>query len=133
MLDEQKTPSKIDLQYTEHKVVFLISDCSTNKDFSFWKLQRVQAENLITRLRHFEQMNWAQFSNLPRENGITQEKPGTKSFEMIHEKNTSAEKITEQYYFHFRVKQGDLFRVFGYQKKQFFCITHLDRDGSVHH
>ncbi|MFH1454864.1 MAG: hypothetical protein ABIF22_00875 [bacterium] len=52
---------------------------------------------------------------------------------MIDEQNTSPEKLAEQYYFHFRVEQRGLFRVFGYQKRQFFCITHIDKDGKIHH
>jgi preprotein translocase subunit SecB len=70
---------------------------------------------------------------MPRESGLTPEKSGTESFGMIHEQNTSLEKVVEQYYFHFRVEQKGVFRIFGYQKREFFCITHIDRDGIIHH
>ena len=71
--------------------------------------------------------------NIQRDNGVTCEKVGSDSFNMIHGQNTSARKLVEQYYFHFRVRHNELFRVFGYQRDQYFCITHLDPDGRVHH
>jgi len=126
-------PSKIDLQYAEDKIIFLICDCSLHKKFSFYNLSKEQAERFLDRLRHIEQLTWSQFSNLPRDSGVTLEKPGTPSFEAVHDQNTSAQKLAEQYYFHFRVEQRGLFRVFGYQRKNFFCITHIDRDGTMHH
>lgn len=126
------TPTKIDIRFAQQEVVFRISNCSLHKDYSFWKLSKEQAECFQERLRHFEQLNWSQFGNLPRETGITKEKPGSDSFNMIHEQNTNLEKIAEQYYFHFRIKQSSLFRVFGYQWKQFFFITHIDREGQIH-
>lgn len=133
-MEEMITPSKIDLRYAEHKVLFLICDCSLDKHYSFWKLTREQAERFIKRLRYVEQLTWSQFSNLPRDGtGPTVEKYDTDSFNMIHNQNTSAEKIAEQYYFHFRIEPRGLFRVFGYQKKQFFCITHIDYEGRIHH
>jgi hypothetical protein len=130
---DDKIPSKIDLQYAEYKVVFLICDCSLHKDYSFWKLTKEQAKDFIKCLRHKEKLTWSQFSNMPRESGLTPEKSGTESFGMIHEQNTSLEKVVEQYYFHFRVEQKGVFRIFGYQKREFFCITHIDRDGIIHH
>lgn len=133
-MEEITPPTKINLLHSDSKIIFLIRDCSLNKDYSFWKLNREQAELFIARLKHIEEMTWAQFSNIPRGFGLTVEKPGTKSYDMIDLQNTSPEKLMgEKYYFHFRIKQSDLFRVFGYQKRQYFCITHLDRDGSVHH
>ncbi len=132
-MDEMITPSKIDLRFAEQKIIFLICDCSLDKNYSFWKLSREQAERFIKRLKHIEQLTWSQFSNLPRASGLTPEKSEDTSFDLIHGQNTAAEKLVEQYYFHFRVEQTGLFRIFGYQKRQFFCITHIDRDGIIHH
>ena len=132
-MDELGIPSKFDLRYTESKVIFTICDCSLDKKYSFYSLEKEQAKRFIHRLRHIEKMTWKQWVNLPRESGVTPEKSGTESFGMIDEQNTSGRQIVEQYYFHFRVEQKGLFRVFGYQKDQFFCITHLDFDGRVHH
>jgi hypothetical protein len=132
-MDEITTPSKIDLRYAEQKVIFLITDCSLHKNYSFWNLTKIQAGDFIKRLHHIEKLTWSQFSSMPRENGITSEKRDTDSFNMIHEQNTTPEKFVEQYYFHFRVEQRGLFRVFGYQKRQYFCITHIDYGGRVHH
>lgn len=132
-MGEILTPSKIDLRFADKKIIFLICDCSLHKDYSFWKLSREQAERFIKRLKHIEQLTWSQFSNSPRGSGLTPERAGSESFEMIHEQNTSVEQFAEQYYFHFRIEQTGLFRVFGYQRNQFFCITHIDRDGIIHH
>jgi hypothetical protein len=132
-MEEFTASSKIDLEYSEHKVLFLICDCSLDKNYSFWKLSKEQACDFIRRLKYLETLQWKQFANLPRDSGLTPEKSGTSSFDLIHDQNTSAEKLTEQYYFHFRIEQRGLFRVFGYQRKQYFCITHIDRGGLVHH
>jgi hypothetical protein len=132
-MEENKTPSKIDLRYSEKKVIFSICDCSVDKKYSFYQgMDRTQAECFLKRLKHIENLTWSQFSALPRTNGLTVERSGTESFGMIHEQNTSAGKITEQYYYHFRVEQTGTFRVFGYQRGQFFCITHIDVSGRIH-
>jgi len=130
---EPETPTKFDLRQTESKVFFNICDCSLDKKYSFWKLSREQAEKFLKRLKHIEKLTWGQWISLPRESGLTLEKSGTESFGMIDEQNTCERKFVEQYYFHFRVEQKSLFRVFGYQRDQFFCITHLDFNGILHH
>ena len=132
-MDELETPTKFDLQYTESKVIFSICDCSLDKKYSFWCLNREEATKFLKRLQHIEKLTWGQFASLPRKNGITTEKPDSENYALIHGQNTSARKIVEQYYFHFRVEQTDLFRVFGYQRDQFFCITHIDPDGKINH
>lgn len=126
-----ETPSKINLLYTESKVVFSICDCSL-RDYSFYKLNREEATNFIKRLRHIEKLTWGQLTGLQRDNGLTVEKPDSDSFNMIHEQNSSEQKVVEQYYFHFRVEQTGRFRVFGYQRDQLFCITHIDPRAKIH-
>ena len=130
---ELKTPSKFDLKYTESKVVFSICDCSLRKNYSFYGLKREQAKKLIERLRHIEKLTWGQFVNLSRKNGVTSEKTGSENFNMIHQESSSERKVVEQYYFHFRIELTGLFRVFGYQRDQFFCITHIDPSGKISH
>lgn len=133
-MDELETPTKFDLQCVETKVRFSICDCSLDKKYSFWKLDnKEQARKLIEKLKHFEKLTWAQFASLPRKNGLTPEKPSSPNFDLIHAQNTSESQLVEQYYFHFRVEQTGLFRVFGYQQGQFFCITHIDPDGKINH
>lgn len=132
-MDELETPTKFDLQYTESRVIFSICDCSLDKKYSFWCLNREEATKFLKRLQHIEKMTWGHFASLPRKNGITTEKSDSGNFSLIHDQNSSARKIVEQYYFHFRVEQTDLFRVFGYQRDQFFCITHIDPDGKINH
>ena len=97
------------------------------------EIKPTASENFLDRLRYIEKMTWAQWIGLQREKGLTPEQRGSASFDMIHEQNTSEKKIVEQYYFHFRVEQTGLFRVFGYQRSQFFCITHIDPDGRIDH
>lgn len=129
---DDKTPSKIDLYHTESRVVFYICDCCLDKNYSFYGLCREDAKRLMKRLQHIEKMTWKQWISLPREGGLTPERKDSDSFNMIHNQNSSERKIVEQYYFHFRIEIKGVFRVFGYQKDQFFCITHIDRNGSIH-
>lgn len=125
-------PSKIDLRYTEHTLIFTICDCSLDKKYSFYGLTRQQSETFIARLKHFEKLSWSQIASLDRKNGLTAEKVGGESYDMIDYQN-SCDDILEKFYFHLRIEQTGLFRIFGYQKERFFCITHIDRDGKIHH
>ena len=132
-MEESGTTTKIDLRYAEHSIQFDIIDCSTDKKYSFHSLNREEAEKLIKRLRYIGKMTWKQLVALPRKNGLTPEKQQSPNFDLIHKQNSSEERITEQYYFHFRVEQNGLFRVFGYQRKNLFCITHIDPKGKINH
>jgi len=78
-MDDQ-APSKIDLRHTESRVVFSISDCSLNKNYSFYGLNREEATKLIKRLQHIEKMTWGQLIGLPRKSGLTLEKSGSDEF-----------------------------------------------------
>ena len=129
------TPSKIYLLHAESRVVFSICSCSLDKNYSFYKLSREEATRLIRRLRHIEKMIWRQLAGLSREKGLTPERPGSKGFNMIREQDSSEQGLAnELYYFHFRIEQtGRPFRVFGYQKGQLFCITHIDSKGKIYH
>lgn len=132
-MDEPGTPTKFDLQYAETKVRFSICDCSLDKKYSFWCLNREQATKFLNRLQHIEKLKWKEFANLPRKSGVTPEKHGDPNFDLIHIQSTYEGNLVEQYYFHFRVEQVGLFRVFGYQREQFFCITHIDPGGKINH
>lgn len=131
---EGATPSKIDLRFSESKVVFSICDCSLGKGQSFYYLDKEEASKLIKRLQHLQKMTWRQLSALSREDGLTTEIVGFESYNMIDAQNTSETKLVgERYYFHFRVEKKGLFRVFGYQMGQLFCITHIDPKGKIQH
>lgn len=131
---DDSTSSKIDLRHAESGVVFSICDCSLNKKYSFYGLSKGEATKLINRLRYIEKLTWKQLASLPRKNGLTPEIPGSDSFDMISAQDSSEQQMAGvQYYFHFRVEETHLFRVFGYQKDQFFCITHIDPNGQTHH
>jgi len=125
--------TKIDLQYADDNIVFGIAYCCADKDNSFWKLDRIEAEEFLAKIKHIEKMTWKQFSALPREDGLTTEFPGSKTYTMIDNQNTMEAKLFEKYYFHFRIKKNSLFRVFGYQYKNIFYITHLDPKGKLQH
>lgn len=132
-MDEFETPTKFDLQYTESKVVFSICDCSLDKKYSFYGLNREEATKFLKRLQHIEKFTWGQLASLSHKNGVTAEKLNSENFDLINSQNSSERKLVEQYYFHFRVEETGLFRVFGYQRGQFFCITHIDPDGKINH
>ena len=123
---------KIDTQYENEQVCFLFNNCSLDKRYSFYALNKEQAKQLLDRINYISNMTWKQFANLPREQGLTPERHNSDSFNLIHQQNVSGDKIVEQYYFHFRIKQSEPFRAFGYQYQQFFCVTHLDSKGRVH-
>jgi len=134
MDDSTPSKSKIDLSYPESRVAFSFRDCSLDKKYSFYELGKEKAKKLITRLGHIEKMTWRQLVGLLREEGLTPEKPNSPSFEMIDNQNSSGQKISgEKYYFHIRIEEAGLFRVFGYQEGPFFCITHIDPNGKIHH
>jgi len=131
---DDSTPSKIDLYHAESRVVFSFCDCSLNKNHSFYNLSREEATKFIKRLRHIEKLTWKQLASLPRKNGLTTESSGSENFEMIKAQDSSEQQMTEErYYFHFRVEETGLFRVFGYQRGQLFCITHIDPNGKINH
>lgn len=131
---DDSTPSKIDLRHADSRVAFSICDCSLDKNHSFYGLSREDATKLIKKLQHFEKMTWRQLVGLPREKGLSIERSDSPNFVMIDTQNSSEQKISgEKYYFHIRIEQVGLFRVFGYQKGQLFCITHIDPKGKINH
>lgn len=83
-----------------------------------------------------DNLTWKEFVNLPREKGVTKERPGSVTYNLISEQKECYEGPTlgdDDYFYHFRVKDGTLFRVFGYQNRDMFCITHFDVSGDFHH
>ncbi len=132
-MDEHDVSTKINLEYAEEKICFSISDCSLDKKYSFWPLNKEQAKIFLHKLQYVEKLTWKQFANLSRKKGLTFEKQGAPNFNLISTQSTYEGNLMEQYYFHFRVESDKLFRVFGYQKQQFFCITHIDPSGKLNH
>ena len=129
---DDSTPSKIDLLHAESRVVFYFCECSLNKKHSFYGLIREDAKKLIDKLRHIEKLTWKQLASLSRKDGLTPEISGSDSFNMISDQDSSEQQMAGvRYYFHFCVEKIGLFRVFGYQKDQFFCITHIDPNGNI--
>ena len=131
-MPDEITPTKVDLRYADKHVVFRVTDSCVGRHYSLCELSREQLERLLNRLKVFEQLTWAQLAGRQRDVGLTCEAPGGVSFDMIHEQNTSPEKLLEQYYFHIRIEPRGTFRVFGYQKGHYFFITHVDPDGRIH-
>lgn len=133
-MDDGETPTKFDLRFAEHRICFSICDCSLDKKYSFWRLDHEEAKRFISKLRYIEKLTWKEWGSMPRESvGLTPEKPGTPNHDLIHAQSTSELKFLEQYYYHFRVEPKGLFRVFGYQCREFFCITHIDPKGKINH
>lgn len=130
---DEATPTKYDFRYAEELIVFSLCDCSLDKRYSFWKLSdKEDAKRFRDRLACIEQLTWKQFMAYDRVDGITCEIPGSDSYKMISQQDTSGQ-IVDKHYYHFRVEKAGTFRVFGYQKGATFCITHIDRDGVLHH
>jgi len=129
---EKVAPTKIDIKYANEKVVFRISSCTTDKKYSLHSLKnRTTAEKFIKAIKKKEELTWKQLASVPRERGITPEIKNSKSYKMIDDRNKSDSMVTgEKYYFHMRVTGK--FRIFGYQWKEYFFITHIDVDGKIH-
>jgi len=132
-MEEQETPSKVDLRYLDDKVIFAISSCCLDKRYSFFTLSKEEAKRLVKRLQHFEKLTWKKLAGLDRKDGLTTEPKSGESFQMIDEQNFSDTKIVEQYYFHLRIERTGKFRIFGYQYEQIFYITHVDPQGKLQH
>jgi len=92
------------------------------------------SEKLMDRLRYLEKFKWKQLASLDRADGLTVEDPNSESYAMIDRQNYELEQFTEKYYFHLRIeKQKGKFRIFGYQRRNVFCITQIDYKGQIHH
>jgi len=125
--------TKIDIRYADHNIIFDITDSTDNKNYSLCRLNRENLKELLRKLKDIRNLTWKQFSAKSRDTGITSERKGTESFNMIDAQNSSPNKIVEKYYFHFRIgAQHSTFRIFGYQYKNAFCITHFDIKGDIH-
>jgi hypothetical protein len=133
--------TKIDIAHADSQVRFSLRSCSTKKKHSTMSVDRSALAVLSKRLMHLEdKYTWRQLAAEKRNKGLTSETKGSKSYNEIHECRENCEGsfgLDEDYYFHFRVKDGSpefgKFRIFGYQKDDMFCITHFDVKGLFHH
>ena len=132
-MEESGTTTKIDLQYADKTVCFSIASCSLDKKYSLIGLTKEEVKKLIEKLKRFEEKTWKQLAAQPRKSGLTPERKGSKSFNLVDNQNPNKDKLLEQHYFHLRIEQKGLFRIFGYQKGHVFYITHIDRKGNIHH
>lgn len=135
------TVSKIDLAYADRKVRFSLRGCLHKRRFSILDVEKQALPLLLTRLKHLEdEYTWKMLASAPRENGLTREFSGSESFDLIDEKRSECEGPAmgnDDFFFHLRVKNQDkyygLFRLFGYQKGDLFCVTHFDVRGELQH
>lgn len=125
--------TKYNQDFGDKKVTFTISHCSYHKKYTLSCLDIKDSERFIKKLKHIEQLTWHQFGNYTRDVGVTPEIENSESFNLIYEQDDRPDKDIEKYYFHFRIEASGTFRVFGFQNKEKFCITHLDAKGSLHH
>jgi len=138
---EGDTISKIDLGYAERKVRFSLRACFHRKRFCVLDVEKQALPLMLSRLKHLEdEYTWKMLASAPREVGLTKEFVGTDSYNRIEEKRSECEGVgmgAEDYFFHLRVKNQDkhygLFRLFGYQKGDLFCVTHFDLKGELQH
>jgi len=138
---EEGQVTKINFEYAENPVRFSLRSCCTKKPYSMVHVERQAIPVLLNRLKHFEdEYTWKMLASEERGKGITPEKKNTPSYDAIDEQRQNEDGVfmgEENHYFHMRVKSRDkhwgLFRIFGYQKKDMFCITHFDVKGAFHH
>ena len=123
--------TKIDLEFADALIVFRIGSCTSDKKLTLSNLEKSECEKFLKRINFFETMTWKNILARPREDGITLEKHETDSYKMIQEQDSREGKdFLANYYFHIRVDQK--IRVFGYQDRYYFYITHIDTNHSVH-
>ena len=108
------------------KVVFSITFCSTDRDYSFHRVDRQQAEDLVNKLQHFSNFGWGDFerSVLQRDR---RDSHGFKKVDMQKPK-----KMLTEYYGHFPIGGDGIFRTFGFRDDNVFHITHIDRSGKIY-
>lgn len=136
----EEISTKIDIAYAGSKVRFSLRSGS-DKKLCITKLDTDGMKILRERIKRIEEdYTWKRLGALEREKGLTKEKPGSESHELVHEKREECENVLpgeDRYYFHLRVKNHSKrygqFRLFGYQKGDLFCITHFDLLGKIHH
>jgi len=112
-----------------------MSNCSLDKKYSFKHLRPQEKAELENKMKYLEKMTWRALANLPRENGLTREKLNSPGYKLINEQDPSINKMpgVDHYYFHFRVKNRGLFRVFGYQQDECFYVTQIDPNSKINH
>ncbi len=122
---------KFNAKHASDLFTFDTKHCSKIKKYSLESLTSEQRDQLYKRLGHFSKMTWHTLISLSEKSGLTVDKEGTESFQAIE--NQKPRLVLEEYYFHFRVEQTGKFRVFGYQDRAKFCITHVDPKGNMHY
>ncbi len=123
---------RYDLKYAKHKIVFSETYCHRGK-YSRKSLDENQKAMLDDRLKHIEGETWETFMSKGEKSGVTPERKGSKSYKKINEYKSKASSLpSDDYFFHFRVGAASVFRVFGFQYRHEFCITHIDPKGKIH-
>ena len=130
--------SKVDIKFLESPVRFSFRNICKSKDFGLknkhWDTKTLKV--FKDKIEYIEENRiWKDLLALgPKNGGVKVDYEGSSSYKMIDELNTYELKDFEpKYYFHLELKKKDLFRVFGYQNKDMFCVTHLDIKGLIHH
>ena len=132
-MDNDYLDTKIDIEYMDSFIIFRIPSVTFDKKYTFSNLNREESEIFIKKIKYIENMKWNQWVSIDRKKfGLTGEIIDSKSFDLVKEKDHREEiefGLTKRYYFHFRI---DYMRIFGYQDREYFYITHIDTKLSIH-
>lgn len=114
------------ISHLESRVRFSFRNCDIDK-FCIRNLSDKEINRFYSRLGYYEQLNWQQLRQLPRDNGFSVEKKDSENHSILSTQfdcfNTFA---------HFRVYGTEnTFRVFGAQNEDLFYILWIDKEGVV--
>ena len=118
---------KTDFNYLEHKFCYQFNQ---GGEKGFKRLKKDEQIKVERRLENFAEKTWREMVQMPRENGLTPEKFNSESYNKTVGRANHTEKI---YPFHIRVPSiSKKFRIFGYQHKDVFYVTQIDRNHKQH-
>ena len=119
---------KTDFNYLEHKFCYQFNHHGKKE---YEKLKKDEKNKVKERLKNFAKKTWREMVQMPREKGLTPENLNSESYK----KTVGRSKLshTKIYPFHIRVPSiSKKFRIFGYQRKDVFYVTQIDRNHKQH-
>lgn len=114
--------------YLEHNFCYQFNQ---GGEKGFKRLKKDEQIKVERRLKNFAKKTWREMVQMPREKGLTPENLNSESYK----KTVGRSKLshTKIYPFHIRVPSiSKKFRIFGYQHKDVFYVTQIDRNHKQH-
>ena len=116
--------------YLNQRVRFSLKYSRINKGSIIAVNDSNKLRALFKKLGRLEGMTIRELQGLPRENGLSIERQDSGNYVWMHEE-FGANGFSN--YYHLRVQQGNLFRVFGAVKDGLYYLLAFDPDGAINH